>query len=129
MHRVETGSKSEAPALTPANGAQRANGSTAIEQPGDRYKRLPTGAHGLAREEVERDQRDRLRRAMIELIAERGYPAVRVADLTKLARVSRPTFYSLYEDKEQLTLEAYEDIAKRTAQSSLAAYNSVAGSA
>src|SRR5207253_9205318 len=83
----------------------------------------------LAREEVERDQRDRLRRAMIELIAQRGYPAVRVADLTKLARVSRPTFYSLYEDKEQLTLEAYEDIAKRTAQTSLAAYNSVAGTA
>jgi AcrR family transcriptional regulator len=128
MHRAETSSKSAGPALTATNGAPRANGSTAIEQSGDRYKRLPTGAHGLAREDVERDQRDRLRRAMIELIAQRGYPAVRVADLTKLARVSRPTFYSLYEDKEQLTLEAYEDIAERTAQTSLAAYN-VAGSA
>src|SRR5207245_8236603 len=94
-----------------------------VGQGTERYRRLPTGAHGLAREEVERDQRDRLRRAIIELIAERGYPAVRIADLTKLARVSRPTFYSLYEDKEQLTLEAYEDIATRTAQTSLAAYN------
>src|SRR5437588_8547146 len=129
MHRAETSSKSAGPAVTATNGAPRANGNTAIEQPGDRYKRLPTGAHGLAREDVERDQRDRLRRAMIELIAQRGYPAVRVADLTKLARVSRPTFYSLYEDKEQLTLEEYEEIAKRTAQSSLAAYNSVAGTA
>jgi AcrR family transcriptional regulator len=81
---------------------------------GARYRRLPTGAHGLTREEVERDQRDRLRSAMIELIAERGYPAVRILDLTQLAHVSRPTFYNLYADKEELLLSAYEDIAGRT---------------
>jgi AcrR family transcriptional regulator len=110
--------------LTPSTATPpSSNGGATLERAGERYRRLPTGAHGLAREEVERDQRERLRRAIIELIAERGYPAVRIADLTKLARVSRPTFYSLYEDKEQLTLEAYEDIATRTAQTSLAAYN------
>jgi AcrR family transcriptional regulator len=79
-----------------------------------RYRRLPTGAHGLTREEVERDQRERLRSAMIELIAERGYPAVRILDLTQLAHVSRPTFYNLFADKEELLLSAYEDIAGRT---------------
>ncbi|HEX3909306.1 MAG TPA: TetR/AcrR family transcriptional regulator [Solirubrobacteraceae bacterium] len=79
-----------------------------------RYRRLPTGAHGLTREQVERDQRERLRSAMIELIAERGYPAVRILDLTQLAHVSRPTFYNLYADKEELLLSAYEDIAGRT---------------
>jgi AcrR family transcriptional regulator len=79
-----------------------------------RYRRLPTGAHGLTREEVERDQRGRLRSAMIELIAQRGYPAVRILDLTQLAHVSRPTFYNLYADKEELLLSAYEDIAGRT---------------
>src|ERR1700740_1967184 len=76
-----------------------------------RYRRLPTGAHGLTREQVEHDQRERLRSAMIELIAERGYPAVRILDLTQLAHVSRPTFYNLYADKEELLLSAYEDIA------------------
>jgi AcrR family transcriptional regulator len=81
---------------------------------GARYRRLPTGAHGLTREEVERDQRERLRSAMIELIAERGYPAVRILDLTQLAHVSRPTFYNLFADKEELLLSAYEDIAGRT---------------
>jgi AcrR family transcriptional regulator len=81
---------------------------------GARYRRLPTGAHGLTREQVERDQRERLRSAMIELIAERGYPAVRILDLTQLAHVSRPTFYNLYADKEELLLSAYEDIAGRT---------------
>jgi AcrR family transcriptional regulator len=81
---------------------------------GARYRRLPTGAHGLTREQVERDQRERLRSAMIELIAQRGYPAVRILDLTQLAHVSRPTFYNLFADKEELLLSAYEDIAGRT---------------
>src|SRR5947209_18272724 len=129
MHGAESGHIPSKASLNPSGVSGRApngsatargtNGSATL----DRYKRLPTGAHGLAREEVERDQRERLRRAIIELIAERGYPAVRIADLTKLARVSRPTFYSLYEDKEELTLEAYETIATRTAETALTAYN------
>lgn len=93
--------------------------STAASPPSSdatRYRRLPTGAHGLTREEVELDQRERLRSAMVELIAQRGYPAVRILDLTQLAHVSRPTFYNLYADKEELLLSAYEDIAGRTTQ-------------
>jgi AcrR family transcriptional regulator len=70
----------------------------------------------MTREEVEHDQRERLRSAMVELIAQRGYPAVRILDLTQLAHVSRPTFYNLYSDKEELLLSAYEDIAGRTTQ-------------
>jgi AcrR family transcriptional regulator len=87
-----------------------------------RYRRLPTGAHGLDPEEVRRDQRERLQTALIELISQRGYQAVRILDLTKLARVSRPTFYSLYADKEKLFLAAYDEIAKRTASTIMAAY-------
>jgi AcrR family transcriptional regulator len=87
-----------------------------------RYRRLPTGAHGLTREQVELDQRERLRSAMIELIAERGYPAVRILDLTQLAHVSRPTFYNLFADKEELLLSSYEDIAGRTTQRIAEAY-------
>src|SRR6266704_635045 len=106
----------------PAAAPGAANGSSQRDRSSDRYRRLPTGAHGMAREEVESDQRDRLRRALIELIAERGYEAVRIADLTKLAHVSRPTFYALYKDKEELMLSAYEDIARRTAATALKAY-------
>jgi AcrR family transcriptional regulator len=95
--------------------------SEGLEQAG-RYRRLPTGAHGLDPEDVRRDQRERLHTALIELIAQRGYQAVRILDLTKLARVSRPTFYSLYADKEELFLAAYDEIAKRTASTIMAAY-------
>jgi len=87
-----------------------------------RYRKLPTRAHGLDPEEVRRDQRGRLQTALIELIAERGYQAVRILDLTKLARVSRPTFYSLYTDKEELFLATYDEIAKRTATTIMEAY-------
>jgi AcrR family transcriptional regulator len=87
-----------------------------------RYQRLPTGAHSLDPEEVRRDQRERLQLALIELIAERGFQAVRILDLTKLARVSRPTFYSLYKDKEDLFLAAFDEIAKRSQRVVIEAY-------
>jgi AcrR family transcriptional regulator len=74
-------------------------------------------------EEVQRDQRERLQSAMIELIARRGYRAVRVLDVTKLARVSRPTFYSLYADKEALFLGVYDEIAGRAARTVMKAFD------
>src|SRR5439155_279111 len=52
----------------------------------------------------------------------RGYQAVRILDLTKLAHVSRPTFYELYADKEELLLSPYNEIAERTAQTVLEAF-------
>jgi AcrR family transcriptional regulator len=93
-----------------------------VAETNKRYQRLPTGIHGLDPEDVRRNQRERLQTALIELIADRGYQAVRILDLTKLARVSRPTFYSLYADKEELFLAAYDEIAARTARTIMAAY-------
>jgi AcrR family transcriptional regulator len=93
------------------------------EEPVERYRHLPTGVHGLDPEEVQRDQRERLEAALVELIARDGYQAVRILDLTKLARVSRLTFYSLYTNKEELFLDAYDDIAERTAKTIIGAYS------
>src|ERR1700686_4880877 len=101
---LESDVASPALATEPPSAILTSNG--ADEHSVERYRRLPTGAHGLSREEIERDQRERLQRAMIELIAQRGYPALRILDLTQLAHVSRPTFYSLYTDKEELLLSA-----------------------
>jgi AcrR family transcriptional regulator len=91
-------------------------------KPAERYRRLPAGTHGLNPEEVQRDQRERLHSALVELIAERGYHAVRIRDLTKLARISRPTFYGLYASKEELLLASYDEIAQRTAKTAIRAY-------
>ncbi|MDQ6811279.1 MAG: TetR/AcrR family transcriptional regulator, partial [Actinomycetota bacterium] len=80
------------------------------------------GVRGLGRDEVERDQRQRLRAAIVELVAQRGYHAVRVLDVTRLAHVSRPTFYRLYAGKDELLVSAYDEIAARVAGTVLGAY-------
>jgi AcrR family transcriptional regulator len=87
-----------------------------------RYQPLPTGTHGLDPELVRRDQRERLQTALVELVAEKGYAAVRIIDLAKLAHVSQPTFYSLFADKESLFLSAYDEVAARTAKAVDEAY-------
>jgi AcrR family transcriptional regulator len=119
MPERKIGPKPEKGASSPVgeNGAPAADGASR-----ERYRRLPTGTHGLDPAEVQRDQRERLRTAMVELIARRGYRAVRILDVTKLARVSRPTFYSLYADKEALFLDAYDEISGRAARAVLDAY-------
>jgi AcrR family transcriptional regulator len=89
----------------------------------ERYRPLPTGMHGLDPEVVKRDQRERLRNAMVELIAAKGYRAVRIIDLARLARVSQPTFYSLFGDKEELFVSAYDEIAERVARTAITAYS------
>jgi AcrR family transcriptional regulator len=104
----------------PSPGAS--NGVATVPARQERYRPLPTGTHGLDPELVKRDQRERLQQALIELIADKGYPAVRIVDLAKLAHVSQPTFYSLYADKEDLFLSAYEEVAARAAKSVLKAY-------
>ena len=55
----------------------------------------------------ERPQRAKLLDAMIRVVAEKGYEAATVADAVKLARVSRGTFYELFESKEACLAAAY----------------------
>jgi AcrR family transcriptional regulator len=100
---------------------ERAAAATGGGRP-DRYRPLPTGTHGLDPELVKLDQRERLQRALIELIAAKGYRAVRIVDLTKLAHVSQPTFYTLYSDKEDLFLSVYDEITQRTGRAIVSAY-------
>lgn len=50
----------------------------------------------------------RLLEAMVQAVADKGYDSATVSDAVKLARVSRGTFYELFESKEQCLLEAYK---------------------
>ncbi len=93
-----------------------------MSRPSQRYRRLPKGTHGLDPELVREDQRRRLRAAMVELIAAKGYPSVRISDLARVAHVSPPTLYELYSDKEQLFLGTYRDISRRVAETVLRAF-------
>lgn len=55
----------------------------------------------------ERPQRAKLLDAMVRVVAEKGYESATVADAVKLARVSRGTFYELFESKEACLAAAY----------------------
>src|SRR5690242_17393778 len=54
-----------------------------------------------------RPQRAKLLEAMVRTVAEKGYETATVADAVKLARVSRGTFYELFESKEACLAAAY----------------------
>src|SRR3954471_8359057 len=77
------------------------------------YRRLPHGPSGMAREEVERNQRSRLYGAMIEAVSRAGYERTTVAHVIALAGVSRRSFYELFPGKERCFLATHDAILAR----------------
>jgi AcrR family transcriptional regulator len=63
---------------------------------------------GIAPLLTDRPQRARLLEAMVQAVAEKGYEAATVADAVRLAKVSRGTFYELFESKEACLLAAFK---------------------
>jgi len=72
--------------------------------------RLPPGRHGLPRDFVAENQRERLLNGVVEAVAEHGYNATTIGRITDAAKVSRRTFYEYFEGKEDCFLAAYEMI-------------------
>jgi len=67
---------------------------------------LPRGRSHLPPPAVSASQRERLLRAVIAAVSERGYPAVTVADIVRRAKVSRKAFYEHFANKEECFLAA-----------------------
>lgn len=76
----------------------------------DGQERLPPGRHGLPRELVAENQRERLLNGVVEAVAEHGYNATTIGAITEAAQISRRTFYEHFKDKEGCFLAAYEMI-------------------
>lgn len=70
------------------------------------HPELTAGADGAAAN-VEASQRARILEAMVQTVAEQGYPRTTVADVVRAAGVSRSTFYALLAGKEECFLEAH----------------------
>lgn len=79
----------------------------------DRTRRLPAGVHGIPRELVERNQRERLIAAMAEVCAKRGYAFATVADVARQAGVSTASFYRQFADKQECMLASFEELFGR----------------
>jgi len=58
----------------------------------------------------------------MRVVAEKGYAATTVADLTREAGISRTTFYELFEDKEDCFLAAYDNSVDALVRRISAAY-------
>jgi AcrR family transcriptional regulator len=80
---------------------------------GGQLGRLPSGRHGLTREFVVRNQRDRLTAGMIQAVAEKGYHDATVSQISEAAGVSRRTFYTYFSSKEDCFFDTYQIIADR----------------
>jgi AcrR family transcriptional regulator len=72
---------------------------------------LKRGRHKLPAEAVRASQRERLLRAVIEVVADRGYEATTILAVVTAARVSRSAFYECFADKVDCFLAAIDDSA------------------
>jgi len=78
--------------------------------------RLPPGRHGLSRDFVVRNQRDRLAAGAIAAVAERGYHDASVTEICAGAGVSRRTFYSYFSSKEECYLQTFDFVGDHLRQ-------------
>ncbi len=83
-------------------------------------ERLPRGRHGLPREFVAQNQRERLLAALAESLQEGGYDGTTVSTIGKRAGVSKSDFYKQFESKDACFVAAYDDAIERIRERVLA---------
>jgi AcrR family transcriptional regulator len=76
-------------------------------------RRLPRGRHGLSREFVAQNQRERLLVATAETLDELGYEKTTVSSIGANAHVSKSDFYRHFESKDECFIGAYDDAVER----------------
>lgn len=84
-------------------------------------ERLPRGRHGLPREYVAQNQRERLLAALAGCLEEYGYDGTTVSMIGSRAGVSKSDFYKQFKSKDACFLAAYDDAAARIRAHTLAA--------
>jgi TetR/AcrR family transcriptional regulator len=92
----------------------------------DAYARLKPGP-GRSAAEVAFHQRDRINRAVVEVVARRGYRRATIREIAGVAGISTRAFYQHYSSKEECFLCAHrrvmrqpENVARRAQGSSMA---------
>ncbi len=88
-----------------------AKGKQAGEDSAPGLARLPPGRHGLSREFVAKNQRDRLTAGMIAAVAEHGFHEATITQIAAAAGVSRRTFYGYFSSKEECFFDTFGQVA------------------
>ncbi len=73
----------------------------------DRLQKLPPGRHGLPRDFVAQNQRDRLAAGIIASVADFGYHETTISRIAAAAGVSRRTFYGYFGSKEECFMATF----------------------
>jgi AcrR family transcriptional regulator len=99
---------------------------TVARRPGSRRAAasVPSRRGGLRVGEV---QRARMLGSALQVLAEHGYGEMSVARITARARVSRRTFYDVFEDREDCFLAVFDDAIARVSELVLGAYEATSG--
>jgi AcrR family transcriptional regulator len=88
---------------------------------------LPRGRHGLSREFIAENQRERLLAATAGSLDERGYDRTTVAAISGRARVSKSDFYRHFGNKDVCFSAAYDEAVEQLREAVLAACGNRAG--
>ncbi len=89
------------------------------------FERLPRGPHGLSPQEVAASQRDRILRAVTDLVAEAGLARSTITGICRRARVAPNAFYEHFSTKDECYLAAYDDFVSEILGAVTAAAGSV----
>lgn len=84
-------------------------------------KPLPRGRHGLSREFIAENQRERVIVAIADLLHECGYDGTTVSAIAARAGVSKSDFYAHFVSKDECFSAAYEEAVERLRADVLAA--------
>ncbi|HEU5063482.1 MAG TPA: TetR/AcrR family transcriptional regulator [Solirubrobacterales bacterium] len=84
-------------------------------------KSLPRGRHGLSREFVAQNQRERLLGSIAGCLDELGYEKTTVSAISRHARVSKSDFYRHFDSKDACFAAAYDDSVEQLRTEALAA--------
>jgi AcrR family transcriptional regulator len=95
---------------TKAKPAKSTKPAAEVEDYPPELARLPPGRHGLPREFVTHNQRERLIAGLAEAVAEHGYSGTTIAHITRSAAVSRRTFYEHFAGKDECFVAAYDAV-------------------
>src|SRR5665811_194582 len=76
-------------------------------------EQLPRGRHGLSREFIADNQKQRILAATAEILDERGYDGATVAAISGRAGVSKSDFYAHFASKDSCFVGAYDEAVER----------------
>jgi AcrR family transcriptional regulator len=89
--------------------------------------RLPPGRHGLSRDFVAANHRERLLAACAQVVEREGYADASVARIIRAAAVSRRTFYEHFSSKEDCFIATYDTVMENLRDRMVAAVEAAGG--